>query len=121
MGFASIEEGSKDGLKHYTLLFDSLNEYEDVEYITFKNDFNDIFPVKGENNVEILMTIDTRNIDTIPLSILYDFSHNLLNIKPRAQGVLKKTYIMVSKTIVKNAFQVIFAICPPISEIEYVL
>jgi len=121
--FASIiPEPEEDGYRRYLLLFESLRDFEDEDYIRFKNDFNELFPLENtEDNKEIIMKIDTRNIETIPFSILYDFSHNLLNIKPRAEGVLKKTIIIVSRQLVINAFKVLFMICPPISEIEYVL
>lgn len=123
MGFASIiPEPEEDGYKRYLLLFESLRGFEDEEYIRFKNDFNDIFSEENiQDNDEMIMRIDTRNIETIPFSILYDFSHNLLEIKPRAQGILKKTIIIVSRQLVVNAFKVLFMICSPISEIEYIL
>ena len=120
MGFASIiPEPEEDGYKRYLLLFESLKEFEDEEYLRFKNDFNELFSL--EDNKEIIMKIDTRNIETIPFSTLYDFSHNLLEIKPKAQDVLKRTIIIVKRQIVIHAFKVLFMICPPISEIEYVL
>lgn len=120
MGFASIiPEPEEDGYKRYLLLFESLKEFEDEEYLRFKNDFNELFSL--EDNKEIIMKIDTRNIETIPFSTLYDFSHNLLEIKPKAQGILNKTIIIVSRQLVINAFKVLFMICSPISEIEYVL
>tara|TARA_B000000557_G_scaffold259437_1_gene255282 strand:- start:531 stop:905 length:375 start_codon:yes stop_codon:yes gene_type:complete len=123
MGFASIiPESEEDGYKRYLLLFESLREFEDEEYIRFKNNFNELFSLENtEDNKEMIMRIDTRNIETIPFSILYDFSHNLLDIKPRAEGILKKTIIIVSRQLVINAFKVLFMICSPISEIEYVL
>lgn len=123
MGFASIiPEPEEDGYKRYLLLFDSLKDFEDEEYLRFKGDFNGLFSLENtEDNREIIMKIDTRNIETIPFSTLYDFSHNLLEIKPRAQGILKKTIIIVSRKLVINAFKVLFMICSPISEIEYVL
>tara|TARA_B100000900_G_scaffold342657_1_gene306142 strand:+ start:4577 stop:4951 length:375 start_codon:yes stop_codon:yes gene_type:complete len=123
MGFASIiPEPEEDGYKRYLLLFESLREFEDEEYIRFKNDFNELFTLENtEENKEMIIKIDTRNIETIPFSILYDFSHNLLDIKPRAEGILKKTIIIVSRQLVINAFKVLFMICSPISEIEYVL
>lgn len=123
MGFASIiPEPEEDGYKRYLLLFDSLRDFEDEEYLRFKNDFNELFSIENtEENKEMIMKIDTRNVETIPFSTLYDFSHNLLEIKPRAQGILKKTIIIVSRQLVINAFKVLFMICSPISEIEYVL
>jgi hypothetical protein len=123
MGFATIiPEPEEDGYKRYLLLFESLREFEDEEYIRFKNDFNELFSFENtEENKEMIMRIDTRNIETIPFSTLYDFSHNLLEIKPRAEGILKKTVIIVSRQLVINAFKVLFMICSPISEIEYVL
>lgn len=123
MGFASIiPEPEEDGYKRYLLLFESLREFEDEEYIRFKNDFNELFSLENtEENKEMIMRIDTKNIETIPFSTLYDFSHNLLEIKPRAEGILKKTIIIVSRQLVINAFKVLFMICSPISEIEYVL
>lgn len=123
MGFASIiPEPEEDGYKRYLLLFESLREFEDEEYIRFKNDFNELFSLENtEDNKEMIMKIDTRNIETIPFSTLYDFSHNLLEIKPRAEDILKKTIIIVSRQLVINAFKVLFMICSPISEIEYVL
>ena len=123
MGFASIiPEQEEDGYKRYLLLFDNLRDFEDEEYLRFKNDFNELFSLENtEDNKEMIMKIDTRNIETIPFSTLYDFSHNLLEIKPRAQGILKKTIIIVSRQLVINAFKVLFMICSPISEIEYVL
>ena len=123
MGFASIiPEPEEDGYKRYLLLFESLREFEDEEYIRFKNDFNELFTLENtEENKEMIIKIDTRNIETIPFSILYDFSHNLLDIKPRAEGILKKTIIIVSRQLVINAFKVLFMICSAISEIEYVL
>ena len=123
MGFASIiPEPEEDGYKRYLLLFESLRDFEDEEYIRFKNDFNELFTLENtEENKEMIMKIDTRNIETIPFSTLYDFSHNLLEIKPRAEGILKKTVIIVSRQLVINAFKVLFMICSPISEIEYVL
>ena len=123
MGFASIiPEQEEDGYKRYLLLFDNLRDFEDEEYLRFKNDFNGLFSLENtEDNKEMIMKIDTRNIETIPFSTLYDFSHNLLEIKPRAQGILKKTIIIVSRQLVINAFKVLFMICSPISEIEYVL
>lgn len=123
MGFASIiPEQEEDGYKRYLLLFDNLRDFEDEDYLRFKNDFNVLFSLENtEDNKEMIMKIDTRNIETIPFSTLYDFSHNLLEIKPRAQGILKKTIIIVSRQLVINAFKVLFMICSPISEIEYVL
>ena len=123
MGFASIiPEPEEDGYKRYLLLFDSLKDFEDEEYLRFKKDFNELFSLENtEDNKEMIMKIDTRSIETIPFSTLYDFSHNLLEIKPRAQGILKKTIIIVSRQLVINAFKVLFMICSPISEIEYVL
>ena len=123
MGFASIiPEPEEDGYKRYLLLFESLREFEDEEYIRFKNDFNELFSLENtEENKEMIMRIDTRDIETIPFSTLYDFSHNLLEIKPKAQGILNKTIIIVSRQLVINAFKVLFMICSPISEIEYVL
>lgn len=123
MGFASIiPEPEEDGYKRYLLLFESLRDFEDEEYIRFKNDFNELFTLENtEENKEMIMKIDTRNIETIPFSTLYDFSHNLLEIKPRAEGILKKTVIIVSRQLVINAFKVLFMICSPISEIEYIL
>tara|TARA_B110000208_G_scaffold190976_1_gene256347 strand:+ start:464 stop:862 length:399 start_codon:yes stop_codon:yes gene_type:complete len=127
MGFAQIvleTSNTDDGSaideytdKKYLLIFDSLRDFNDEEYIRFKTDFNDIF---NEETSEIIMTLDTRNIETIPLSILYDFSHNLLEIKPKAERILNKTIIVVSRQIVINAFKILFTICSPISEIEYV-
>ena len=100
----------------------SLREFEDEEYIIFKNSFNELFSLENtEDNKEIIMKIDTRNIESIPITTLYDFSYNLLDIKPRAQDILKKTIIIVSSQIVMNAFKVLFMICSPISEIEYIL
>ena len=123
MGFASIiPEPEEDGYKRYLLEFESLREFEDEEYIIFKNSFNELFLEENtEDNKEIIMKIDTRNIESIPITTLYDFSYNLLDIKPRAQDILKKTIIIVSSQIVMNAFKVLFMICSPISEIEYIL
>jgi len=123
MGFASIiPEPEEDGYKRYLLEFESLREFEDEEYIIFKNSFNELFLEENtEDNKEIIMKIDTRNIESIPITTLYDFSYNLLDIKPRAQDILKKTIIIVSSQIVMNAFKVLFMICSPISEIEHIL
>ena len=123
MGFASIiPEPEEDGYKRYLLEFESLRDFEDEEYIIFKNSFNELFSLENtEDNKEIIMKIDTRNIESIPITTLYDFSYNLLDIKPRAQDILKKTIIIVSSQIVMNAFKVLFMICSPISEIEYIL
>lgn len=124
MGFATIiRESEEDGKLRYSLIFDTLREFNDEEYIEFKNSFNDIFS-NNENNdkyQKIIMTIDTRGIGTIPFSTLYDFSYNLLDIREKAEKVLEKTYIMISSQIVMTAFKGIFMVCPPISEIEYII
>jgi hypothetical protein len=120
MGFASIiPEQEEDGYKRYLLEFESLRDFEDEDYIIFKNSFNELFST--EDTKEIIMKIDTRNIESIPITTLYDFSYNLLEIKSRAQDILKKTIIIVSSQMVINAFRVVFMICSPISEIEYIL
>tara|TARA_Y100001958_G_C20645242_1_gene175885 strand:- start:11 stop:385 length:375 start_codon:yes stop_codon:yes gene_type:complete len=123
MGFASIiPEPEEDGYKRYLLEFESLRDFEDEEYIIFKNSFNELFSLENtEDNKEIIMKIDTRNIESIPITTLYDFSYNLLEIKPRVQDILKKTIIIVSRQMVINAFKLVFMICSPISEIEYIL
>ena len=124
MGFATIlQESEEDGKLRYSLIFDTLKEFEEREYIQFKNDFNDIFPNNDndDKHQKIIMTIDTSNIETIPFSTLYDFSYNLLDIRKKAEEVLEKTYIMISSQIVLTAFKGIFMICPPISEIEYII
>ena len=123
MGFATIvRESEEDGKLRYSLIFDTLKEFEEREYIQFRNDFNDIFPNNNDNkHQKIIMTIDTRGIETIPFSTLYDFSYNLLDIRKKAERVLEKTYIMISSQIVLTAFRGVFMICPPISEIEYII
>ena len=37
-----IPEPEEDGYKRYLLLFESLRDFEDEEYIRFKNDFNEL-------------------------------------------------------------------------------
>ena len=64
MGFATIiRESEEDGKLRYSLIFDTLKEFEEREYIQFRNDFNDIFPnnnddrYKGDRDDTILNTL----------------------------------------------------------------
>jgi hypothetical protein len=123
MGFATIiREPEEDGYMRHLILFESLRDFTDEDYIGFKNDFNVLFSRdNNRENKRMIMIIDTRNIETIPISYLYDFSYNLLTIKPVAEDILRKTIIVASGQMVIDAFKIVFMICPPISEIEYIL
>tara|TARA_Y100000389_G_scaffold79356_2_gene76128 strand:+ start:21234 stop:21608 length:375 start_codon:yes stop_codon:yes gene_type:complete len=119
MGFATMYEESEESLeKRYVFVFDTLNNYSDTDYVNFLENFNSIF--NGDRNIEIVLTIDTRNIETIPFSILYHFASNLSELRTLAEKNLKKTILIVSSQIVMNAFKILFTLCSPISEIEYV-
>ena len=119
MGFATMYEESEESLeKRFVFVFDTLNNYSDTDYLNFLENFNGIF--NGDKNIEIVLTIDTRNIETIPFSILYHFASNLSELRTLAEKNLKKTILIVSSQLVMNAFKILFTLCSPISEIEYV-
>ena len=119
MGFATMYEESEESLeKRFVFVFDTLNNYSDTDYLNFLEIFNGIF--NGDRNIEIVLTIDTRNIETIPFSILYHFASNLSELRTLAEKNLKKTILIVSSQLVMNAFKILFTLCSPISEIEYV-
>ena len=119
MGFATMYEESEESLeKRFVFVFDTLNNYSDTDYVNFLENFNGIF--NGDRNIEIVLTIDTRNIETIPFSILYHFASNLSELRTLAEKNLKKTILIVSSQLVMNAFKILFTLCSPISEIEYV-
>ena len=119
MGFATMYEESEESLeKRFVFVFDTLNNYSDTDYLNFLEKFNGIF--NGDRNIEIVLTIDTRNIETIPFSILYHFASNLSELRTLAEKNLKKTILIVSSQLVMNAFKILFTLCSPISEIEYV-
>jgi hypothetical protein len=119
MGFATMYEESEESLeKRFVFVFDTLNNYSDTDYLNFLENFNGIF--NGDRNIEIVLTIDTRNIETIPFSILYHFASNLSELRTLAEKNLKKTILIVSSQLVMNAFKILFTLCSPISEIEYV-
>ena len=112
------EESEESLEKRFVFVFDTLNNYSDTDYVNFLENFNGIF--NGDRNIEIVLTIDTRNIETIPFSILYHFASNLSELRTLAEKNLKKTILIVSSQLVMNAFKILFTLCSPISEIEYV-
>ena len=116
MTFAEIISDSENPIV-YTMIFSSLKDYEEREYIDFRTQFINIVTDTSKKDLEL--KIDCTNIQTIPIFHLYDFSENLNQIKDIAKTVVKSSTIRLNSTLVKYAFKILFKLSPPFSEIIY--